>query len=259
MAKIQLDERKSVAVVLESSERVRVLTENALAGIRQRTEPAINCLLRLVECTGPQSEGEDARAYEWWAQATYLSAGHTSVALGEMLHRGFYLESAILLRHLTELLVQVRYFEHHTQRVLQHLSAKRAKDRVKFQSMFDEVAPGYYRTYYSLASGMAHGGVASTMLRVDMTASKGRFGCHYDPDQCTLVANTWAAALHRFLTSFEFAFPQMKLDAGNTQLLAAVTGLAGWLEAAWREHPKSHDWLRTIGPLVRWVTPSVAP
>lgn len=241
---------RNVAVVLESGESVRVQTESALAGIRQRTEPAINCLLQLVECTGSQSEQEDARASEWWAQATYLSAGHTSVALGDMLHRGFYLESAILLRHLTELLVQVRYFERHTKVVLQHLSAKRSRDRVKFQSMFDEVAPGYYRTYYSLASSMAHGGVGSTMLRVDMTASKGRFGCHYDSDHCTLVANSWAAILHGFLTSFEFTFPQMKLDeASGAKLLASIAGLAGWLEAAWREHPKSHDWLRTLGRL----------
>jgi hypothetical protein len=261
MTERPFDERKSIAYVLESSQAARTQTAIVAPGIRQRTEPAIECLLKIVDCVGPQPENEHASAFQWWAWSAYLSAGHTSVALSQLLGGAFYLEASILLRQLTEVLVQLRYFEIHKDQLMTHLTATRARDRVAFRTMFEAIAPGYYADYYSLASGFAHGGIASTMLRLRyMTPTSGTatFGCQFSEDNCTLVANTWAAVLHGFLASVFPSFPNTDVDEnGRAAIAAAHRGLDEYLHAHWFEHAKAHTWLQVLGKLVRWTPPAI--
>ncbi len=254
------DSRKSIAYVEHSSTVAHARTHQVAPGIRTTARPAIECLLRLVDCTGRQSEDPKAAAFEWWAHTAFLSAGHTCVAIDHLLHSAFYLEAAILLRHLTELVAQLRYFENHKDQVQRHMTATSARDRVNFKTMFDESAPGYYERYYSLASGFAHGGLAASLLRVrhhSPTSANVTFGCQFDEDRCTLVANSWVAILHGLLSSFDPSFPNANLgEEGAVAASQALANLDGYLRAHWSEHQKSHGWLRTIGKLVRWAPPT---
>lgn len=126
--------------------------------------------------------------------------------------------------------------------------------------MFEEIAPGYYGNYYSLASGFAHGGVAATMFRLRYqtpTSGTATFGCQFSGDNCTLVANTWAALLHGFVASIPPSFPNLDVDEkGRTALASAQQGLNEYLNAHWAEHTKAHQWLLILGKLVRWSPPT---
>ena len=69
-------------------------------------------------------------------------------AVSALAYRGYNPEGYVVLRHILEVFVQLRYFSIHRDLLRPHLEAKSAKGRVKFKTMFEEFSPGYYDDYY---------------------------------------------------------------------------------------------------------------
>ena len=104
----------------------------------------------------------------------YYNLYHISLtykAVYNLIHQGYYTESAILLRSVVESLVKMKYL--HKQNDIDlvdtasagHYGYKGKRFKVKFKTMFDIVAPGLYE-YYRLLCDMAHGSFAAHALKI---------------------------------------------------------------------------------------------
>jgi len=77
----------------------------------------IDCLFHTVYYIGEEKEVEsDEGYYMAFAHNQLLKLPYTVRAVTILTERGFYLESAQLVRHLLEVLVQLRYFNKHKEK-----------------------------------------------------------------------------------------------------------------------------------------------
>jgi hypothetical protein len=162
--------------------------------------------------------------------------------------------SYTLLRHVVEVFAQLRYFATHRDVLKQHLSATKAKDRVPFKVMFEALSPGYYVTYYSIASGVAHAGlhlsIASGMTR-DETEMKLHppYGCTFDEKKASLSINQAFLLMLGFLTQVTSWFPDylssvLKADPSvEVSRMNAIVELREWLGGHRLAHPQSAEWI----------------
>jgi hypothetical protein len=110
--------------------------------------------------------------FEQQAYCTYIRIPYSFQALYNLWTRGYYLEASLVLRHIIEGFVQLRYFNNHLDQIEKHLHSDRARDRVSFRTMFEEIAPGSYKDFYgTLLSGLAHGGIAADMYKMKYTST----------------------------------------------------------------------------------------
>lgn len=105
----------------------------------------------------------------------YYNLYHISLtykAAYNLVHQGYYTESAILLRSIMESLVKMKYL--HKQKDLDlvntavagHYGYNGKKFKIRYETMFDDVSPGLYE-HYRMLCGMAHGSVAAYTLKID--------------------------------------------------------------------------------------------
>jgi len=132
-----------------------------------------------------------------------------SIHLAEV---GFYVESYSLNRSLIETLVQVIYLAKHPEEIEKLPSIVEGKPRkLKFRTMFEEIAPGYYDTQYSLASEWAHPGWGSNAFKVtrddagDGTVDQ---GVVYKQDRFTHTFNELVMISLGFLRELTTLFPK---------------------------------------------------
>jgi len=176
-------------VLLETALETQAITQAKFAGAAEHYPRALDVLLRLPSFCGSSSTPDDDW-FPWWCYTQYCAVGSSTVSLFDLWQRGFYVEAAVLLRHVLEIFVQVRYFHSHRSALRLHLKGEK---RVVFKTMFEALAPGYYDRYYGkMLSGVAHGGLPSTTMRLDL--SKGQRapvirGCSYNETMATWVLN----------------------------------------------------------------------
>src|SRR6185295_393462 len=185
-----------------SGTQPEALAETALKlpGAFTELPKAIDALLR-IPCLF--SLPQDDTMYSVFAQESLTSIGHTAGATYYLWSRAFYLEAAIMVRSMLEVLVQIRYFGKHRDEYIPHalpvadhtgqpIHQWRPKKQVTFKRMFDDVAPGFYRMHYGATlSNIAHGGLAASALRFDSNkvamTFEPVFGCVYDERRARLV------------------------------------------------------------------------
>ncbi len=152
----------SYADVMDTASRACVVTDEKMNGLVTRFPQAVDCLLKLPYWVGDHGAGEPS-VYRTWAFGAYVAAGHSFVALYQLLRSGFYLEALVLHRHLSEVLVQLIYFAEREQEAETHLipvppardseptgrATVRRPKPVHFKTMFEAVAPGYYAHCWS--------------------------------------------------------------------------------------------------------------
>jgi len=94
----------------------------------------------------------------------YYRLPYTLRCIQELWMQGHYLEATVLLRHLLEGLVALRYFHSRREKVETHYDFASKKGKIQWKQMFDECAPGLYE-YYGRISNMAHGGIRANFFR----------------------------------------------------------------------------------------------
>ena len=124
----------------------------------------------------------DETGFLSWAHHMLVGAPYTAADLYALWLRGSYLEAVILLRHLVEILVQLRFYRENRETFLSHIRWDMQRrgvappptgphpQRPKLKTMFDKVAPGFYEPHYGQQlSSTAHAGMNATLYRSELT------------------------------------------------------------------------------------------
>jgi hypothetical protein len=224
----------------------------------ERHLKALDVLLRLPSfCGGSPTPDDDW--FPWWCYTQYCAVGHSAASLFDLWQRGFYVEATVLLRRVLEVFIQVRYFHGHRSELRPHLTSKTRKERVLFKTMFETFAPGYYHHHYGeMLSGVAHGGLPSTTMRLDL--SKGQQATvipdtTYNERLATWVLNQLTPVLFGLLKLFPEFFPQYSdlVDTESSQArIASLQRLSEVMSSHRQGQRQSAPWYESIEKLVCW-------
>lgn len=130
-----------------------------------KSEQIINILFAMCYSMGKEENVESPEgAFHYIASSHYHRLPYTMSTIFDLIKRGAYLESTILIRHLYEILVQLRYFNNHKDTVHDYSINKL---RIQFKTMFDEICPELYTDIYKQFSNYSHGGVWANKFRVN--------------------------------------------------------------------------------------------
>lgn len=239
------------ALDLEAAIRAtKLVTEREIAGAAQHIPAAIDVLLQLPRFAGADTSARDNQAFRFWAINVYANAAHTSWALYDLWRGGLYYESTILLRNLTEAVVQLRYFESRMSEVLLLLDEKAVK-KFRFKTMFEAVAPGYYAKWYGLMSSIAHARMGATVFRTDNMRIG--LGAGYNEFLASVVLNQFDPILLGLLRLFPHHFPAYANTVEPAVEASRIAEMA-WLESAFeaqvRQFPRSSDWASLVRPII---------
>jgi hypothetical protein len=243
--------------LLSSEARVLQTTEVEASAFLRNYPGAMDLMFNLSYFWGELPPPDTPRGlFAFFASSNYLQAPYTAWALFDIWKRGYYLESSILLRNLLEVLVQLRYFHRHPDRLEAHLHPERAS--VRFADMFEDVAPGYYRKYYGqLLSAFAHGKGGQLYFRYDHADPNNRrirMGCEYDRDHMSWVINQLGPLLFGFLSFFPIFFPANTVASDDT-ISYDLADAIRWLESGMRVHrtgfSQSEPWYQVLDRLIR--------
>jgi len=171
-----------------------------------------------------------------------------------LIEKGFYFESLSLVRNLYESFFQLRYFHKHQDKITNHVTNR----RIKFKTMFEEIAPGYYDEIYGKQlSEFAHGGFSSLLFRSHYDSpdsGKILMGNQYEERGCTYSLNQVVPILYGILNYIPILFPQYpKLVQESTEKKRKES--IDWLERSMNIHmdskPSSKKFYDLVSPLIR--------
>lgn len=185
---------------------------------------------------------------------------YTFKAAYNLLLQGYLTESAILLRHVVETFVRLRYIakEKSIDLIWQswagHKGFEGKKFRIKYGTQFDKVAPGLYK-YYRTLCDIAHGAMASHVLRTDLSEGKIDFdtGIVFRPRESTFVINQYTVYLLAHIEFMISVYPEIK----NKMPEKYAEKYHETLTKLWRfmkevsESEKNKEWYEAVQQLVR--------
>jgi hypothetical protein len=231
-------------------QRTKELTGREVAGAAKHLPAAIEILLQLPRFARADSSNPEEQPFRFWAVSVYANAAHTSWALYDLWRGGLYYEATILLRNLTEAIVQLRYFESRMSEVLLMLDERTVK-KFKFKTMFEAVAPGYYDRWYGLMSSIAHARMGAAVFRTDETRIA--MGSGYNEFLASAVVNQFDPLLLGLLRLFPRHFPGYA-NAVEPALEARRVAEMAWLESAFDaqviQFPRSIEWANLVRPII---------
>jgi hypothetical protein len=195
---------------------------------------------------------DDWFPYIAWERLALVPYSFRAVSI--LAYRGYNPEGYMVLRQVLEAFVQLRYFSVHRSLLRPHLEAKTPKDRVTFKTMFEELSPGYYSRYYSLASGVAHAGVHLSVMSgmtMDAVAKKLNppLGCEFNEKKASVVVNQSLVLMLGFLVQVPSWSPTYlenvaaKDPSVEARRLAAIDKLEEWRTGHRATVPSSHEWI----------------
>lgn len=241
--------------LLQSEEAVAGFVDGHLGALTRNYPQLIDTLLKLAYFVKTDEVNTPSGDFHFFAHTHYLQAPYTFWSLFAIWRKGHYLESAILVRYLLEVVVQLRYFRKFPDQLAVHMTPKRG---VQLRKMFDEFSPGFYEYYYgNLLSTIAHGKSGPLYFRLDHSQPglvRIRKGCEYNEDAASMVMNQTLALLFSFLNLFGLYFPDNSLSS-DTALQADVSGAIEWLENTMAAHssgfPATTEWYGHVDRLTR--------
>lgn len=170
----------------------------------------------------------------------------TLLSAYDLWRRASYLEASVLLRHLLEVFVQLRYFQNHPDLCMNHVT-EQPKGRVRFVTMFDELAPGSYDLAYRKLSVIAHGNM-NLGFRGDLSAATTAtgaehivpvfVGAQFERDRAILVHAFYIIVMIGFINYYQRFFPKNTI-AGDAELVADLAEAQKWLESVF-EHRRNN-------------------
>ena len=241
------------AYLLETEFAAEAAFENRLPKYQERLITYIDTLFSVsyfVDGNGP--DPEDWFPYIAWERLVLMP--YSFRAFSTLAYRGYNPEGYMVLRHILEAFVQLRYFSVHRNLLRPHLEAKSAKDRVRFKTMFEEFAPGYYEQFYSLASGVAHAGMHLSVMSgmtMDPRAKKLNppLGTEFNEKKASVVVNQSLMLMLGFLTHVPNWSPAYlanvsskdpSVEAGR---VVAIAEIEEWRQGHRATIASSHDWI----------------
>jgi hypothetical protein len=197
----------------------------------------IDLLCKFRYFFGPQSGNQLEKDFQWFCEMHFIQAPYTFKVIYELFLKGYYLETLILIRHLIESLVRMKYFNRHIDKLEPHLNNKL---KITFKVMFNEFSPEIYKWYTDFLSEAAHGVFFKEMFQVDRKEISNQYVIN-GPIFKTFEADwirTWIyTSFLAYLNSFLFLFPQNTLSS-NLDLKNRLTKTIDVLKSNMDEHKK---------------------
>jgi len=179
----------------------------------------------------------DQGCFQSYAYFQCLQSPYTLLTVYELWRRASYVEASILLRHSLEVFVQLRYFQKHPELCMNHVT-EQPKGRVRFQTMFDAVAPGLYDVAYRNLSKITHGNMILG-FRGALSASTSQIGQHtvpvlvgaqFEQNLSMLVHAFYIITMLGHLNYYPQFFPKNTI-ASDATLVEDLSEAQKWLES----------------------------
>ncbi|MBX2992838.1 MAG: hypothetical protein KF749_16930 [Bacteroidetes bacterium] len=244
----------SFKYLLHTEEQTRGQTEEHLRGWVQKYPEFVDLLFQSAYFTGkPESTESHEGAFHAFAHHQLLRYPYTLRAAALLLANGYYFEAVSLVRNMYEVLIQLRYFSKHKELLSDHV----LKRRVRFRTMFEEIAPGFYDNVYGKQlSEFAHGGFGSLIFRTSYSSPQEgttTMGSVYNAELCSYSLNqifVVVCGMVNFLPEF---FPQFS-ELAPPEVSGKRTELLDWLRNARGQHIKVNSKAETF---YGWVLPMI--
>ena len=224
-----------------------------LRGVGKNFPLIIEVLLMLIYYTGKHKniESVDGGYFSYCWEQYYLTP-YTMNACFLLLSRGYYAESAILLRRVLEVLVKMKYLQKHKEEV-EKVWLNR-KDAPRIKRMFEEVCPNYYDEIYGKPlSGFVHGGASASLFKRDLAKRQVDTGLVYNEDGAAYIVNQFIVYalgyFNLFPTLFSEGFAQVD-QKKKLQYLQAKQWCLEAISAHKKSRPKSIEWYRLAEQLL---------
>ena len=184
----------------------------------------------------------------------FVQAPYTFWAIYSLFEKAYYLEAIVILRHLIEAHIQMKYFVKYPDKHLPHFKNEK---RISFKKMFDEFSKGYYKDYYGKQySEAAHGFFLKHVLRFFPSGTRTatpRIGCTYDPGYATYVINTVLPIILAYLNDYERVFPENTITSDKS-IIKKLDETRDWINRQIEGHkevnPNSVEYYEIINGII---------
>lgn len=240
--------------LLHTEEQTRNQTNQQLRGWILKYPEFIDLLFQSAYFTGKTDSSESPEgAFHAFADHQLLRYPYTLRATALLLESGYYFEAVSLVRNMYEVLIQLRYFSKHKELLMDHV----LKKKVRFRTMFEEIAPGfYYNVYGRQFSEFAHGGFKSSIFRTSYTSPQEgttTMGSVYDAELCSYSLNQIPVVVYGMVNFLPEFFPQFSQIA-PPEVLTKRTEVLDWLRNARDDHIKVNPKAQTF---YSWILPMI--
>ena len=212
----------------------------------------INCLFHIVYFVGEEKEVEsDDGYYMTFAHNQLLKLPYTVRAVTVLTERGFYLESALLVRHILEVFVQLRFFNKYKEKLNEYVLKKR---RITIKTMFKEFNPELYSKMYFALSEAAHGNFGSAVYRTTYkSATEGTtiIGSIYNEMFSNYILNQLIPLIYGTLNFIPVFFRHYK-DLVPPKIELNRESVLNELKEMMNSQPKFEKILKDIIPLIEY-------
>jgi hypothetical protein len=185
------------------------------------------------------------------ANLTYIRIPYSLRAIYSLWIRGYYLDALVLFRSMLESLITLRYFHKHIDKIQKHLGVSLPKKRVHFNTMFDEISPGFYEDFYgNIYSQLAHSGILAGSFRLKGSFAEGEFvmGCEFNPERSNLVTVSTILISYGYFNYISVFFPYITSKISST-MKNRIQDISEHIE---NKYLKQSDniFLKTIIPII---------
>lgn len=177
-----------------------------------------------------------------------------------LLLQGYLTESAILMRHIVETFVKLRYLAKKENIELIDLASagyrgiNGKKYNISYETQFSDIAPGLY-PFYRILCDIAHGATTSHILKADISEGKLHLdtGIVFRPEDSTFVINQLSVYLLAHLEFMMWIFPEIKKNMSERYAEKYHENLS----ILWKlmkeisERDRSKEWYEAVKHLVR--------
>lgn len=191
-----------------TEQNVKLVTSTKLKGFYDNFPKFVDLGFSLQESFG-EFESIDTPFGELQSIAYmhFVQLPYTLKVIYEQIIRGYYLESQILVRHLFEALLELKYFYKHPEKIKCHYSK-----RIRIVDMVDGITKKpLYKTYKHLCS-YAHGFIMKDIHRTDRELNKTYIGNIYKEQHCTVPINYLSEIILGFINIYDCIFTKNTID-----------------------------------------------
>jgi len=220
-----------------------------LHGFYENCPIIIDTMLKLHYYTGKfESSETNLGAFQSFCYTSYVQDPLTFWSIFRLYERGCYLEACILLRHLLESFVQMKYLAKHPEKTLDFFNLNK---RINFRKVFDEFAPEFYnKSYGKMLSTYTHRLLGKDIFRFKRKSpSEGRQiePYTYNEKFATFVINFKIPLIYGYLHNFDMFFINNTISE-DKDFEKILNRNKKWLDDAMESHiknyPDTEDWYK---------------
>jgi len=238
--------------LLQTESETRKISHDKHSGWFSYYKELINCLFHVAYFVGEEKDVDsDEGYYMAFAHSQLLKLPYTVRAISVLIEKGYYLESAILVRHILEVFVQLRFFNKYKEKLNEYVLKKR---KITLKTMFDEFNPNLYTKMYYLLCEAAHGGFGSTVYRTTYkSASAGStiMGSEYNEAFSNYILNQLVPLTYGTLNFIPVFFRHYK-DLVPQKIEFNRESALNELKKMMNSQPKFENILKDINPLIEY-------